>query len=296
MKLLGSILLLLLLVASCNKTEEVTLVDPELTNVLQRVLQECRDQSSEKYAKFKEGSSPVFGNSTLWVRHRGFRHEYKSGSTIIYSNDIRVWKSTTSNLYLFIENHQTGGSTKKFFLRLESGVAEGANDNLIDDIQTQGCLALNDTHPTEYSEVSGGNSGPLTLTKHYVIPNSDGTKKRYSDTYVFDFNYPAWVGSAWRFGRSTVKIDVNGHDTTETESFSSTFVQVTTAQDDLPVSEVATVFQNTVGDATSVRFCDLDTTTDTNYPGVDYTVPFSPGTDTNACPNTVPVGWTDFAI
>lgn len=296
MRLLALTFIFLTFVTSCNKTEGVILVDPELTNVLQRVLQECKDNSASQYAKFKADSSLVFGSSALWTRNRGFKHEYKSGATVIASNDIRVWKSTASNLYLFIENNQSGGSTKKFFLRLAAGAAEGANENLIDDIQTQGCLALNDTHPNEYSEVSGGSSGPLTLTKHYVTLNSDGTRKRFNDTFVFDFNNPAWVGSAWRFGRSTVKIDVNGNDTSETESFTSTFAQVTTAQDDLPTSETSTVFQNTVGDATSVRFCDLVTTTDTNYPGVDYTVPFSPSTDTNTCVNTVPAGWTDFAI
>lgn len=292
--------LLLIAAVACNSTEQVELAEPDLSAVRGRALNECRAATNSIYAGFKLTSANAFGVYPLWARHTTFKHEYKKtgNATATLTHSVRVWKALSNTIYLAVQKtSEDGSSDRKYFLRLPLLPAggNGSNEKLIDDIQYQTCIPVSTPPPTDYTEVSGGSGGPITVTRHYVSVNNDGTSRAYTDSYVFDFQFPAWVGSAYRLNRTVVNRDINGTATGTKDEFASTFVQVTTPQTNLPDDHYDGAFVSP-GDS-NVHFCDVTNPgPDPTYPDLTYVLPFKVPADTDTCSSSLPGAWTNFAI
>jgi len=289
---------ILALVVACNSTKVVELPDAERDALNQRVLQECLDQGANRSLAFKARSGALFPSATSFGRNAAYEFKYtKTGDTNPAIREvIRVWKSTSTAIYLFITSTQLS-TERKYFLRLPLAAGTpGSNEDLIDDLLFQGCIPLASDRETNYTVLSGGDSGPIVASKNYVTINpSDSTSKVYVETYTFNFDYPAWVGMYNKQVNITNR-DANQNPTGTNEEYKSTFA-VLGGQLNLEDSYAHPNYRNTDN---NLRFCEIPVpTADTTYPVLVYKLPFMLPPDTNNCASdytTVQATWTDFPI
>ncbi len=271
MKFLAVILVGILL-GGCNSTEDITdqLTDGELEALRARAAAECLATSPARYSNFDVASSRIYDPSSVkWQRDYGWKHSLKQGTTELETQEIRVWKNTGTDLFLYI-NHKTVGGTveNKYFLRIPSAV----NSQMVDDLKYETCIRELTT--------SGSDDGPLTSIKKVEVNLNPG-KRITTTTFNFDFSLPVYAGSAWKYTRQV--------DTTDVPNTANTTASVTGT---LTEWTGQPALQSTPSSHAEL-YCDF--TAPNASPDFDYTLPYQ--IDTTSCEaSAAAAGWVGFDI
>lgn len=259
------------------------------------MLSECVSSGTNRAERFKNTSAAAFGSSADWARNKAYEHKYtKTGNTSPDTTTlIRVWKSTATDLYLFISS-TTSGTETRYFLRLPLTSGQpGSNIDMIDDLKVHACFPLDSEDDESYTELTGSVGGPATAKKVYTTAITDGTKL-FVEYYTFNFNNPAWIGMYQKKVTITTR-NSSGTATGAAEEFTSTFA-AKSGEANLSTNHLDSFFHNS-GEATA-RYCEIIVpATDATYTGfeVDYKLPFTLPAITS-CATAVPGTWTDFTI
>ncbi len=258
-------LIFLVLISACRKEEGIwdELSPAERAAVRERAVNECLSDTNSKFNSFKDNSALVF-TSTRWQRNDAWKHELKNGTTVDTTHDIQVWKQTATELYLVITRTIGANTPETYFLRIRAA----ANDDIIEDLQLQYCSKM----------VSLSGSNPLTVVEEYTQSVVGGTRE-FTDTYLFNTSYFAYVGTAWNVTRKIVAKDADG-DVTSTTNLTSSFTAVS---DPDPLSTNPAIY--------GTKYCDItEPAADPSYPDIRYKVPYVVP-EPSACPTVLPGDW-----
>jgi len=269
----------LVLGAACGKREAVW---DELSEADQRAIRgraygECKSDSVTTFENFVEKSSLVW-TSGDWQRNDAWKHTFTEGSSVI-TTKIRIWKNNGTMLYLAITDDVT--TTAPYFLR----IPKAANETMITHLKEQICRGHQSV------SAKGGEDGPLTVGREYTTTEA-AEVNTITDTYSFNFAYPAFVATEWNLKRRILKKKSDGtqiSDKTSTSSFTKL-----TGEDDLP----------TTATSWATKYCDIflpevvPPGAELENPGeLRYVVPYqlgnndtTPGTLTCNV-GTLPTGW-----
>ncbi len=266
MKWAFSLTCLLILIVACGKTEGVwdELDAADRAAITTRAYNECKDETNGDFNAFKEESELVYSSSD-WQRSDAWKHELKNGATVDTTHNIRVWRNDGTDLYLLI-NRVIGSNTRVYFLRIPKAI----NLEMIEDLQEQFCRK---------QVAVSTNSSRVTVEEEYVVPTGTDTKE-YTDTYRFDFDYLAYMGSAWNVTRLIVTKD-DDDDETGRVTLTSTFVEV----DPDTLADLKPTYTEYVG----ATFCEITEPAEDVATGISFVVPY---VVSETCASTLPVGWT----
>jgi hypothetical protein len=274
MKFLGITFLVLL--AGCHTTEDISdeLTDAQRAAIDSYAAQRCITSTATRYDNFETISGRVWqSDSAKWQRHYGWKFLLKQGESTLETQEIRVWRNTGDDLYLYVRS-TVGGVDTKYFLRLPLTL----NATLIEDVQYQGC---NNFDPTIIT-VSGNDNGPLVAKKVETEQLVPGTRVTTS-SFNLKYDLPAFAGGAWNFTRSVVISGAN----------SSAYTNGTTT--------VTGALTEWTGNANLVdtpatyatKYCDVQASAaDSGHPTLDYKLPFGVEALANCADDAT--GWTDF--
>lgn len=234
---------------SCRKEEAIwdELSPADQAAISTRAYNECIADITDNFDDFKADSATIY-SSASWQRHDAWKHELKAdgASTAEVINNIRVWKNSGTEIY-FLITQEKGSDTKVFFLRIPSTV----NDSMIDNLKQQYCR----------KQVALSGTSRFTVTEDYTLSVGTGTNE-YKETYTFDFDKLAYMGSAWKMKRVLTKKDSNG-TVTSTTTLNSTLSAVTGLDD---LEPLYTAYAG-------ATFCDItQPAADAN--GITYKVPY----------------------
>lgn len=250
---------ILLLLASCRKeiANYDKLTAAERAALARRYSAKCTSDSAVEIKNFKRDSNSVFSSSNF-SRNKSFKHEYKDGSTIMYTIDLQVWKQTSSEIY-FVWT-ETGESEVSKFLRITKAENETMIDNLLSDLCSQ--------------KYKGSINNSVNLTYEY---ERQVAAKRivYTDSVASRYDHPAgFANFTVKRSKKTIEEDVNDVN----KSYTSTLVAGTL--NDLSSSNPSAI---------AVEYCYFDLV-DNSYQFVKSTTERERGFRIT-CTNSLPAGW-----
>ncbi|MCE3012174.1 MAG: hypothetical protein LW878_03830 [Proteobacteria bacterium] len=250
---------LLFVLVACQEEKPIwdQLTPAEQAAVRAQAEADCLAEAATRFTNFKTESTKVF-SSTSWNRNKQWRHVLKNGETEDTRTDFQVWKQTATELYLWVKVTK-GSDVTDFFLRLTAA----ENDDMIDDVKANICSKT-------LTSTSRSSTGPVSASKTYT-QTAGSEKREFTDTYNFDFTYPAFFGANHNFGRKIVTKKVSSNEVISTLNLTSTFSSVTGADD----------LRSSYTDGYTQKFCEISTLVS------PYAIPYV----YNTCPATPPVGW-----
>jgi hypothetical protein len=244
---------------SCRKEEAIwdELSPADQAAIATRAYNECIADITSSFDDFKADSATIY-SSASWQRHDAWKHELKAdgASTAELINNIRVWKNSGTEIY-FLITQEKGSDAKVFFLRVPTSV----NESMIDNLKQQFCR----------KEVALTGTSRFTVTEEYTLSVGTGTYE-YDETYTFDFDKLAYMGTAWKMKRVLTK------NVTSTTTLNSSLSAVTGLDD---LEPIYTAYAG-------ATFCDI-TQPAADGNGITYKVPYvvpSPESCAAALPGT----------
>jgi hypothetical protein len=205
--------------------------------------QQCLKDNKQDFNSFKSQSAENF---TDLERGDYYLHEVKSGSTVLRSIKIQVWKVSSGTLYFIFTTTTAEDSTPVYqFIKVTSSI----NTEMIDYVANLRCTS------GSTGVTASSNSSNITYTKETSVPIEGDKKTVTSKTNTASYQYLAL------FGNYTYSQSVK-----------------TLTSDDKP-TDTATV--STSGALTAKTPIDLAFGTYTGYSGATFCIPYVPGT-----PNT----------
>jgi hypothetical protein len=274
MKFLGITFLVLL--AGCHTTEDISdeLTDAQRAAIDSYAAQRCITSTATRYDNFETISGRVWqSDSAKWQRHYGWKFLLKQGETTMETQEIRVWRNTGDDLYLYVRS-TVGSVDTKYYLRLPLTL----NATLIEDVQYQGCYNFDPIIIT----VSGSDNGPLVAKKVVTEQLVPGTRVT-TTSFTFKFDAPAFAGGAWNFTRSVV---ISGANTSAHANGTTTMTgSLTEWTGNANLSDTP---------ESGAKYCDVlqASEVDLDHPTLEYKLPFGVNS-LGSCAATA-AGWIGF--
>jgi len=157
-----------------------SLTDVEREAIRNRGQAVCKEKAEPIFRNFLKKSDDSFRGSSF-KRGNVFTYEFKEGETVTKTVEFKVWKQTNDALYFVVSDSR---ASSDYFLMLS--IVD--NERIINDLKDLYCH-----RPATYV-MATGNQGPLRVTNEYDLPKAPN-KEFFIDTYNFDFNAPAFLGS-----------------------------------------------------------------------------------------------------
>lgn len=152
-------LISIILLTGCGETENTfdSLSAAEQANLRERGVKQCLEDNREDFNSFKSQSAEEF---TDLERGDYYLHEVKSGSTVIRTVKIQVWKNTSGNLYFVLSTTTLEDSTPSYqFVKLTPAI----NAEMVDRAASARCSTGTD------NVTASSNSSSITYSKETTV-------------------------------------------------------------------------------------------------------------------------------